>query len=120
MIGAEVVIASRFHNLICALRLARPTVSVGYAEKNRHLIGVLGLDEYCQDIEQLDASLLVAQAKAAYGEREVLTARIQRGTFEYAHDVQCLLERVASEALGLAEGPRAVDVHSGRGPWHGA
>ena len=43
---AEVVIASRFHNLICALRLARPTVSVGYASKNRHLMQALGLDEY--------------------------------------------------------------------------
>ena len=42
---AEVVIASRFHNLICALRLARPTVSVGYAAKNRHLMEALGLDE---------------------------------------------------------------------------
>ena len=46
MMRAEVVIASRFHNLICALRLARPTISVGYAGKNRHLMEALGLDEY--------------------------------------------------------------------------
>ena len=84
MMRAEVVIASRFHNLICALRLARPTVSVGYAEKNRHLMEALGLDDYCQDIEHLDASLLVAQVKAAHEEREVLAARIRRGTSDYA------------------------------------
>ena len=65
MMRAEVVIASRFHNLICALRLARPTVSVGYAEKNRHLMQALGLGDYCQDIEHLDANELVAQVRAA-------------------------------------------------------
>ncbi len=117
MIRAEVVIASRFHNLICALRLARPTVSVGYAEKNRHLMEGLGLDDYCQDLERLDASLLVAQVKAAYGEREALAARIGRGTSDYAHEVQCLLERVASEAFGLDEGRRELD--GGMDAWRG-
>ena len=54
MMRADVVIASRFHNLICALRLARPTVSIGYAKKNRDLMRALGLAGYCQDIEDLD------------------------------------------------------------------
>ena len=63
MMRAEVVIASRFHNLICALRLARPTVSVGYAKKNHHLMAALGLETYCQDMEHLDASWLVARSE---------------------------------------------------------
>ena len=114
MVRAEVVIASRFHNLICALRLARPTVSVGYAGKNRHLMEALGLDDYCQDIEHLDASLLVAQVKAAHEEREVLAAGIRRGTSAYAHEVQGLLERVAREALDLGAAPRELDMQGGR------
>jgi polysaccharide pyruvyl transferase WcaK-like protein len=51
---AEIVIPSRFHNLICALRLARPTVSAGYAPKNHELMLALGLDEYSQTMEHLD------------------------------------------------------------------
>ena len=121
MMRAEVVIASRFHNLICALRLARPTVSVGYAEKNRHLMEALGLDDYCQDIEQLDASQLVAQVRAAHGEREVLAARIRRGTSDYAHEVEGLLERVASEALGLRDRGGASSICTdGMDAWRGA
>src|SRR4030095_10077047 len=53
MMHAEVVIPSRFHNLVCALRLARPTVSAGYAEKNHHLMEALGLGAYSQPMEHL-------------------------------------------------------------------
>jgi polysaccharide pyruvyl transferase WcaK-like protein len=113
MTRAEVVIASRFHNLICALRLAIPTVSVGYAAKNRHLMEALGLDDYCQDIEHFEASWLVTQVKGASEQGEVLAARIRGATSDYAHEVQCLLERVATESLGLAAVRRELDVHGG-------
>jgi polysaccharide pyruvyl transferase WcaK-like protein len=98
---AEIVIASRFHNLICALRLARPTVSVGYAEKNRYLMEALEVDGFCQDIMQLDANQLVAQVRAARDNREAQTTLIRRGALAWAEEVECLLERVATETLGL-------------------
>ena len=101
MMRADAVIASRFHNLICTLRLARPTVSIGYAGKNRHLMQTLGLDDYCQDIDQLDEDRLVAQVQTARKNREILTATIRQGTSDYADEVDSLLERVAVEALGL-------------------
>ncbi|MGH8825060.1 MAG: polysaccharide pyruvyl transferase family protein [Jiangellaceae bacterium] len=102
MMRADVVIASRFHNLICALRLARPTVSVGYAKKNRHLMQALGLDGYCQDIEHLDADRLVAQVQAARMDQGAFAARVHDATSDYASQVESLLDRVAGEALGLA------------------
>ena len=98
---AEVVIASRFHNLICALRLGRPTVSVGYAGKSRDLMRAVGVDGYCQDIEDLDASTLVAQVTAARRDAEALAATIRHGVSRYAVEVESLLERVAREELGL-------------------
>ena len=101
MAHAEVVIASRFHNLICALRLARPTVSVGYAVKNRNLMSALGVDGFCQDIMQLDSNQLLGQVRAARENSDALTARIRQGTLEWAEDVERLLERVATETLGL-------------------
>ena len=114
MMRAEVVIASRFHNLICALRLARPIVSVGYAKKNRHLMQTLGLTRYCQEIEQLDASRLVAQVRAARSDKVRFTARVRDAAGDYTARVESLLERVAREALGLARpggtGPMGVAV----------
>jgi polysaccharide pyruvyl transferase WcaK-like protein len=108
---AEVVIPSRFHNLICALRLARPTVSAGYAPKNHELMLALGLDEYSQTMEHLDGEKLVAQIRAARSNAEALTAKIRRGTSEYSDEVESLLERVAAEALGLPQRPwRTSDI----------
>ena len=103
MAHAEVVIASRFHNLICALRLARPTVSVGYAIKNRNLMKALGVDGFCQDIMQLDSNQLLGQVRAARENSDALTALIRQGTVEWAEEVERLLERVATETLGLPE-----------------
>ena len=80
MSQAEVVIASRFHNLICALRLGQPTVSVGYAGKSRVLMGAVGAGAYCQDIETLDAKLLVAQVAAARQDAEALRETIGQTT----------------------------------------
>ena len=43
MASAQAVVASRFHNMVCALRMAKPTVSVAYAAKNDELMQDLGL-----------------------------------------------------------------------------
>lgn len=101
MARAEVVVASRFHNLICALRLAQPSISIGYAEKNTRLMRELGLAQYCQDIEALDAERLVRQVRQARAEREYLVATIGSGTQRYAVEVRSLLDQVAQQALRL-------------------
>jgi polysaccharide pyruvyl transferase WcaK-like protein len=100
---AEAVVASRFHNLICALRLARPTVSLGYAQKQSCLMRELGLEEYCQDILRLDADHLVAQLRAARAQGSLISARIREATGGYAGDVTSLLEEMAAATSGLRE-----------------
>jgi polysaccharide pyruvyl transferase WcaK-like protein len=110
MARADVVIASRFHNLICALKLSRPTISIGYAEKSAQLMNELGLGEYCQDIEHLDAERLVAQVRRVRGDQASVVATINSGIREYGVEVETLLERAASEALGL----RAIDYRGDR------
>ncbi len=57
----DVVVATRFHNIVCALKLGRPTLSIGYAEKNDVLLEEMGLGEFCQNIDQLDVELLIEQ-----------------------------------------------------------
>jgi polysaccharide pyruvyl transferase WcaK-like protein len=99
---AEVVVASRFHNLICALRLGRPVVSVGYAGKSRVLMQALGLDDYCQDIGQLDADRLVAQIRAARRDADALGARIRSTAADYGVQVESMLRRMTKKDLGLA------------------
>ena len=55
------VVATRFHNVICALRLAKPTISLGYAPKFTALMADMGLPEFCQSTNSLDATRLIEQ-----------------------------------------------------------
>ncbi|HEY3958090.1 MAG TPA: polysaccharide pyruvyl transferase family protein [Streptosporangiaceae bacterium] len=55
------IVATRYHNVLCALKLAKPTVSVGYAAKNDALMADMGLGEYCQSARALDVELLIKQ-----------------------------------------------------------
>jgi polysaccharide pyruvyl transferase WcaK-like protein len=57
----DVVVATRFHNVVCALKLGRPTLSIGYAKKNEVLLREMGLGDFSQNIEELDVDRLIEQ-----------------------------------------------------------
>jgi polysaccharide pyruvyl transferase WcaK-like protein len=55
------VVATRYHNVLCALRLAKPTISLGYAGKNSALMADMGLAGFCQSAGSLDLDRLIGQ-----------------------------------------------------------
>jgi polysaccharide pyruvyl transferase WcaK-like protein len=59
--ACDALVASRFHNVVAGILTGRPTVSVGYGPKNAEVMRSMGLEEYCQDLVDLDADLLVKQ-----------------------------------------------------------
>lgn len=61
MAPAGAVIATRYHNVICALMLAKPTISIGYGEKNAVLMADVGLADYSQEVNSLDVGRLIEQ-----------------------------------------------------------
>jgi len=61
MAVVEVVVASRFHNVLCALKLSKPTLAVGYAAKFGALMSDMGLGEFCQSARTLDVDRLIEQ-----------------------------------------------------------
>ncbi|MFE0024068.1 polysaccharide pyruvyl transferase family protein [Amycolatopsis sp. NPDC059021] len=61
MAGVETVVATRYHNVLCALKLEKPTVAIGYAKKNDVLMAELGLGEFCQSASAIDIELLIRQ-----------------------------------------------------------
>lgn len=79
MAPANIVIATRYHNLICALLLAKPTLSVGYGVKNAVLMEDMGLAEYSQLVNSLDIDQLMKQftelESQAAPVRELITER---------------------------------------------
>jgi polysaccharide pyruvyl transferase WcaK-like protein len=61
MMPVSTVVATRFHNVICALRLCKPTISLGYAPKFTALMTDMGLSEFCQPADSLDVGRLIEQ-----------------------------------------------------------
>jgi polysaccharide pyruvyl transferase WcaK-like protein len=59
--GAQAIVATRFHNVVCALKLSKPTISLGYAAKNVALMEEAGLGAYCQAADSIDFDVLVKQ-----------------------------------------------------------
>ena len=57
--ATDMVVASRYHNVLLSLMLDRPVISVGYTNKNDALMDEVGLAAYCLAIETLDVDALV-------------------------------------------------------------
>lgn len=68
--ATDLVIAPRFHNVLLALLLGRPTISISYAEKNDHLMQSLDLRSDCCDIGQFSVPLLISMFTKLAAERD--------------------------------------------------
>jgi polysaccharide pyruvyl transferase WcaK-like protein len=79
----DVVVATRYHNVVCALKLGRPVLSIGYAAKNDELMGDMGLAEFCQRIETLDVDELIVQFRKLVAGRKFYETRIRERTKRY-------------------------------------
>jgi polysaccharide pyruvyl transferase WcaK-like protein len=55
------VVATRYHNVMCALKLCKPTISLGYSRKFLSLMGDMGLAEFTQFADSVDVDRLIEQ-----------------------------------------------------------
>ena len=55
------VVAIRYHNLVAALRLSKPTISISYSPKHDVLISEFGLSGFSQPVNALDVDRLIEQ-----------------------------------------------------------
>jgi polysaccharide pyruvyl transferase WcaK-like protein len=61
---ADLVVVSRFHNLLLSLLLGRPVVSLSYEAKNDALMAEMGLAEYCERIEEFEVESVIRKLLA--------------------------------------------------------
>jgi polysaccharide pyruvyl transferase WcaK-like protein len=71
MAQTDVIVASRYHNLVCALMMGRPTLSISYSIKDDALMRDAGLGGLCQPIEEFDVGGLLAQVTEVVANRKV-------------------------------------------------
>ena len=61
MAPASSVVATRYHNVMCALKLGKPAISLGYSDKNISLMEDMGLPEFCQHANDISFDHLIEQ-----------------------------------------------------------
>jgi polysaccharide pyruvyl transferase WcaK-like protein len=94
----HVIVATRFHNVVGALALGKPVISIGYAKKNDVLLGAMGLGDFCQHIETLDLDLLEEQFAKLVAGREHYS-RLVRAQIEQLHAGLAIQEAVLTAAF---------------------
>jgi polysaccharide pyruvyl transferase WcaK-like protein len=57
----ETVVATRYHTVLCALKLAKPTVAVGYGAKFDALMAGMEMTEFSHSARALDVERLIGQ-----------------------------------------------------------
>jgi polysaccharide pyruvyl transferase WcaK-like protein len=61
MCRVDLVVASRYHNIVAAALLAKPVISVNYGPKNSELMTAMGLERFHQQLEHIDDERLREQ-----------------------------------------------------------
>jgi polysaccharide pyruvyl transferase WcaK-like protein len=88
MARVDAVVASRYHNVLVALKLGKPTVAVGYAAKSDALMAEMGLADYCQSIRDLDVDQLTKQFALAVERKVELRTVLARRNAEMTRRVE--------------------------------
>ena len=78
--GSTAVVASRYHNVVSAIRAAVPVVSISYGPKGHALMAQVGMGSSCQWIEELDADALVEQLDDAVARSAEVAVRLREAT----------------------------------------
>ncbi|MFK0289779.1 polysaccharide pyruvyl transferase family protein [Streptomyces sp. NPDC090442] len=85
MAAADTVVATRYHNLVCALKVGTPTLALSYAAKSDALMTERGLGAYRHSAREVDADQLLerfrelekrsAELRRTLAERNLVTTR---------------------------------------------
>jgi polysaccharide pyruvyl transferase WcaK-like protein len=57
--ATDIVVATRFHNVLLALLCEKPVISISFHPKCASLMTAMGLSDYCLDINDLEADRLI-------------------------------------------------------------
>jgi polysaccharide pyruvyl transferase WcaK-like protein len=76
VVDLDAVVASRFHNVMCALMCGVPTIAVGYGDKHRVLMERFRVSRFSHAIRSLDADVLERSLEALLAEGDRLTPQL--------------------------------------------
>lgn len=100
--ATDLVVATRFHNVLLALALNKPVISVSFHHKSVSLMRAMELSEYSLDMSDLDAGRLIERFGALERNANTLKASIGRTTEEFRHALDQQYRIIFGDAGGDA------------------
>jgi polysaccharide pyruvyl transferase WcaK-like protein len=96
----DVVIATRYHNVIASILAGKPVLAIGYADKFRDLMKSVGMGNMCIDVDEIDVDATIADVATLLSTRAETATNF--GTFSDRFGV--LVRECIAGALGLETG----------------
>jgi len=111
--ATDLVVATRFHNVLLALVLNKPVISISFHHKCVSLMGEMGLSDYCQDINHLDYKRLTERFCELEKNAEKLKPLIKRKTEEFRRALDEQYNYIFKEFFGSVGRRPSVKMNEG-------
>lgn len=105
----QIVVATRFHNVLLSLFLNKPTIAISFHHKCSSLMSQVGLKDYCEEMNTLKTDRLIEQfrriEKNAPGVKAMLTEKVDKYRDELDEQYKSILQVIwqDGEKLRVAE-----------------
>jgi polysaccharide pyruvyl transferase WcaK-like protein len=90
----DIVVSSRFHNLVLALMLKKPVFAISYQEKFQPLMEGVGLSEFYHDIDHIDVDELIGKVNRLQENSPAISVQTARQTEIYRVALDEQYERI--------------------------
>ena len=112
MSNVGTAVCTRYHNVVAALKLSKPTIAVAYSIKHTALMADMGMPEFVKPARSLDADDLIAQfeeleRRAPQLRRDLLERNVERRR-ELDQQFQVLSSRLLSRVDGKTRQSQAA------------
>lgn len=91
---ADVAVVTRFHNLVCALNVCRPTYAFGYSDKTVSLLRRVGLEEFQQSVDDIDVAMAISRIKSLISNRVQYGGQVACRVGAFADEVNREIDRL--------------------------
>lgn len=108
--SSSAVVATRYHNIVSAIRLNRPVISVSYGNKGHALMQQVGMGSYCQWVESLDAQLLDKQFQQVIDESSAVEANLADCMETFKEQSAAVWQDVAALSPALRHGDHSLTM----------
>lgn len=95
--STDVVIASRFHNVLDAVLRGKPVVAISSHPKSEALMRSLGLADYCLDVDTFTADQVIERVRRLETDADAIGAPARRKAAEFREALDRQYERIFAE-----------------------